>query len=62
MDAAHVVSPSGFPIVSLLGKVATETGVSVGHLVTMIPEVFFGGRDKFALTSSFSPLLFQKVF
>jgi hypothetical protein len=60
MTAAHVASPSGLSIVPLLGKVATQTCVSIGNLVTASPTVIFWGRVETALTYSFSSLLFQK--
>jgi hypothetical protein len=60
LTAAHVFSPSGFPIVALLGKVATQTGVSAGDLVPVCPAVSVWRRVETALTSSFCYFLFQK--
>jgi hypothetical protein len=56
--ATRVVSPSGLPLVPLLGKVATDTGVSVCHPVTMSPAVVVWGRveSTFFLQKSFSVL------
>jgi hypothetical protein len=60
MTATHVVSPSGFPLVALLGKVAAQTGMSVGNLVTVSPEVIVWGRVKTALPY-FSVIYFLKI-
>jgi hypothetical protein len=60
LTAARVVSPSGFPLVALLGKVATQTCVSVGDLVPVCTKVIFWRRVETALTSSFRSFLFKK--
>jgi hypothetical protein len=60
LTAAHVVSPSGFTLVALLGGVETQTVVSIGDLVPVCPTVIVFRRVKTALSSSFSALLFQK--
>jgi hypothetical protein len=62
LDAAHVVRPSGFPIVTMLGKVATQTTVSVGDFITMGLTIFFWLRIETALASSFSSLLLHESF
>jgi hypothetical protein len=60
LTATHVVKPSGFPIVALLGKVATQTCVSVGDLVPVCPTVIVWRRVETVLTSSFRYLFLKK--
>jgi hypothetical protein len=45
----------------MLGKVADDTGVCVGHLLTMRPSVVVWVRVESALSSSFSLSLFRSA-
>jgi hypothetical protein len=61
LTTAHVVSPSGFSLVALLGEVATQTGVSLGDIVPVCPTLIVWRRVKTVLPSSFSSFLIKRV-